>query len=327
MIMAKIINLDVFKKRPFLTTGLVLVGGIIIYMLFFRGGETAQSSGQLSYTDSNVNAASGLAQQQMAMQGQAQQIQGQLSALQIQGQNDLAVAETNANLQRDLAAFAYQSTQLDNARDLMGIDAQKQVQLAGLETSEHIAALQTSSQLEALKVQAQRDVAQQQILANGQIALGNQAAAVNMAGIQAQTTLAQYSRDTQLGLASINSNERMSIAKTQGETSTTNSWIGLAGGLISLFCDRHIKSIDGCVDSERCLTAIEKMPVEFWHYIEGSEPFNNGDTTQHMNTYAQDFYRELGADDWNDRKQIAVVDYMGALSGSIKALAKDRRNV
>lgn len=345
--MASAINLNVFKKHPKLSIAIVLIGGIVFYMLFLRGSSApvSQAPAQVGYTDSNVNAASSLAAMQMqaASQGQAAQIAGQLQALQIQGQNDLNLAQNSANLQRDLAAFSLKAAQLDNAATMYGITKQSEIQMYGIQTSADIQKLTISSQLEALKTQANRDLMQQQIMTNGQIALGQQAAAVSLAGINAQEHIAQYSMDTTTNLAQITANTQIAsinanvqtaqinadrdkyVAGKQAGASKTSSWAGVAVGLLGLFCDRHIKSIDKCVSARACRKAIDEMPVEFWHYIEGSEPHNNGDTAQHLNTYAQDFYRTLGADDWNERKQIAIVDYMGALTGAIKALSKEVR--
>lgn len=339
------LNFSVFKKHPKASIAIVLIGGVVFYMMFLRSGSSdVQSSAPVSYTDANVNTASNLAvmQMQAASQSQAAQIAGQLQALVIQGQNDLNLANASADLQRDLAAFSFKAAQLDNATQMYGITKQTELQMYGLETSADIQRLTISSQLEALKTQAARDLAQQQIMTNGQIALGAQAAAVSMAGIQAQENvsrstidatkqMAQMSYDAQVKMGMMDvektriyADQNKYIAGKKASSSNTSAIAGVVGGLIGLFCDRHIKSIDKCVSADDCLKAVNEMPVEFWHYIEGSEPHDNGDTAQHLNTYAQDFYRTLGADDWQDRKQIAVVDYMGALTGSIKALSKEK---
>jgi hypothetical protein len=308
--MSKILSLQVFKKRPLLTTGIVVIGGLVFYFMFMRGSDSSSTASGESYTDANVNSASALANAQNSPAAmQAQQIQGQLAALQIQGANELAQVSAQTNLQRDLAAFALKGAQLDHVRDMYGLQVQEHIETLGIETAAHIQQLQISSELEALKAQTQAQVNLQNIITNGQISLSQQAANVSIAGINAQTELAK-----------INAGTQKYVAGKQSSASKTSTWVGAAVAIASLFCDKHIKSIDKCVNADACLSAIRNMPVDFWHYIEGSEPHNNGDTAQHLNTYAQDFYRELGADDWNDRKKIAVVDYMGALTGAIKAL-------
>lgn len=326
----KILSLSVFKKRPVLVSSIVVIGGLIVYFMFFRGGDNSPTE-SVGYGDANVNAASGLAAAQMQSQLQGQQIQGQLAALQIQGANDLAVTEAQTNLQRDLAAFSYEAAKLDNARDIYGLQVQERIETLGMQTSSQIEQLRVSSELEALKVQANRDLMQQKIMTEGQLALSEQAASISRSAMSTTVNLQKMAYDTQIALGAQDL-ERTKItvgsaAKTQQKKDKSGMWVSLAGMALSFFCDRNIKSIDKCVSNYACLRAIENMPIEFWHYLEGSEPHSSGDTAQHVNTYAQDFYRELGADDWNERKEIAIVDYMGAQTGAIKALSKIARPV
>jgi hypothetical protein len=328
--MAKILSMEVFKKRPVLTTSIVVIGGLVVYLLFFRGGGQSSTANGESYTDANVNAASSLANMQNSPAAmQAQQIQGQLAALQIQGANEIGLASTQANLQRDIAAFSLEAAKLDHVRDMYGLQVQENIEELGIEKTAQIEQLKVSSELEALKAQTNAQVQLQQIITQGNVSLAQQAAAVSIAGINTTALLSKYSYDAQiaLGAQDVRKTElqvggQKYIAGKQASASKTSTWVQGVIAIASLFCDRHIKSIDGCVNSEKCLNAIREMPVEFWHYIEGSEPHDSGDTAQHVNTYSQDFYRTLGAHDWESRKKIAIVDYMGALTGAVKALDK-----
>lgn len=79
----------------------------------------------------------------------------------------------------------------------------------------------------------------------------------------------------------------------------------------SLWCDRNAKDTIGPVNPEDTLKAIKSIPVDCWTYKEG-------DRTPHIGTYAQDFNAALGLPD--DTK-INVIDMLGALIGSVQALA------
>lgn len=83
------------------------------------------------------------------------------------------------------------------------------------------------------------------------------------------------------------------------------------GGLGGYFSDERLKDKKGPVDDEDALKAITSLPVERWNY--------KGDDTEHVGTMAQDFNRNLGLP---GRPMISTIDYLGALTGAVKALDK-----
>lgn len=345
--MAKVIDVNVIKKRPVLVGGVVLVGGLIFYFLFLRPrpAQEAESEPQkVGYTDAQVVAASRMAeyQQQAALQGQ--QIQGQIALAQINAQGELAIANANVNLQREMGALSLEAQRMSFARDIENIQSTERLGMMGMQTSAHIQELTLQTQLQGLQAQMQRDVAMNQMLTDAQINMSAMQAQVSMAGISAQENISRHALDAttaqikaanelQLGLGAqnvqikqIEASTAQYTAKQQGSASKSSSKWGaigsIAGAAIMAFSDINIKSIRGCVSVERCLTAIESMPIDYWVYLDG-EKFGEG---MHVGTYAQDFYRELGCPDWSERKVINHVDMFGALGGAIKALARERKN-
>lgn len=329
------LNLSVLKKKPVITGAVIIGGGALFYILFLRGGSSQESGGgsSLGYTDMQVAAASEMAvlNQQAMMQGQ--QIQGQLALAQIAAGSQLAVAETDANLQRDLAAFALQAQQGQIAVELAGIAASQQVEMLGLEKSAEIQTLTVQSQLEGLRVQAERDVYMQAAMANAQIQLGAMSRDVSLAGISAQENIMRHTLDAntqlQLGLGAQSvEKERIgadaakySAGKSASAQKSSSKWGAIAGvamGALALFSDIKLKTIHGCVSTQRCLDAVLNSPIDFWKYLEGEEL---GDE-MHVGVYAQDFYRELGCNDWASRDRIHYADMFGAMNGAIKQLAK-----
>lgn len=347
---SKILSMNVIKKRPVLTGAIIIGGGLLFYFMFMRPSDSGSSRSQsMGYTDTQVYAGSELValQQQQAQQGA--QIQGQLAALQIQGNIALAEASTNANLQRDLAALSLQAAQMDNAVDLAGIAAQRDVQMLGMENSRQIAELQVQGELEALALNVGRDIAVQNMLTQAQVSITGMASQVQMAGISSQERLGRATIDANVAMVGnmlnlqavfaeqetrreqaridrdiVNIRETNRTARNASDNALMGDVVSTVGMGLMMMSSIHIKTIDAVVDCNKCLNAIKAMPVDFWRYMDGTT--NEIDSVQHVGTYSQDFYREIGAKDWEKRDAIAVVDYMGALTGAIKALAKERDN-
>lgn len=348
--MSKILSLDVIKKKPILTGSIILGGGLLFYFMFMRpSGGGSQPARQMGYTDTQVYAGSELAMLQNQQAQQGQQIQAQLAALQIQGNFALAEASTNANLQRDIAALSLQAAQMDQAVQLAGIAADRDVALLGMQNSRDIAQMQVEGELEALALNVGRDIAVQNMLTQAQVNITGMASQVQMAGIASQERLGRATIDANVAMTTnmlnlqavfaeqetrreqaridrdiVNIRETNRTARNASDNALTGDIVSTIGMGMMMMSSIHIKTIDAVVDCNKCLSAIKAMPVDFWRYMDGSA--DSLDSVQHVGTYSQDFYREIGAKDWEKRDAIAVVDYMGALTGAIKALAKERDN-
>lgn len=327
--MTKIIDVGVIKKRPVLTGAVIIGGGLIFYLVFLRGNNSSQSSSpQMGYTDSMLAAGNAVSAGQMEAMLQGQAIQGQIAMAQIQSGNQMAIAQGQQNLEREIAAMGLEAARLGFANEIYG-----------MQTSADIQKLTIESQLTGLQIGAERDLMMHTASLSAQQNVAEMGRDVQLAGIFAQENISRHTLDASVAMNSLGFQTQIALsahdvekeriradqAKHQASTSASaskskdksNLLGSIVGGVFSLFSDIEIKSIEGCVDSNKCLSAVKNMPIDFWRYIEGSIP---EDGLLHAGTYAQDFYREIGARDWNERKQIAVVDYMGALTGAIKAL-------
>lgn len=348
--MAGKFNLSIVKKKPVLI-GVGVVGAILItYMIANRGGgnSAASDSGSgtsMGYTDTQVAAASQLAQLQGQLMAQGQDIQGQLALANIAANTQLAMNASDNELQETLAAMSLQASREQLAAEITGMQIQGDIQKMGLQTSYDIQALGIQSQLESMQIQAQRDVLMQDAMLAAQTNMANLSATVSLAGISAQENVARatidattqqikYQNELQLGLANYDLQEKQveadaskyAAGKSASASKSSSKWgaiASVAGAAIMMFSDINIKTIHGLVKTSDCLDAIRLMPVDYWKYIDGSVPGVELGDKMHVGTYAQDFYRELGCPDWENRNVIDAVDMMGALGGAIKEL--DRR--
>lgn len=299
-------KVEVIKKHPVITGAVVVVAGLVFYVVYSAGSGGA-SAVQVS------GGPSGPSQSDL----QAQQIQGQLAALGLQSQTQITLANIGAQNDQAKIAYQYQIAQLQ----------------AGLEAAHDLheydlAKLQTNAQLEAIQTQYQSSLAQAQINAGTQLQIAsinsdltkfNNAinAQLQQSMIEGNTLIAQY--NAQAGIAQAQAYG--SAAKAAASASKTQSWSTAVVGLASIFfCDVNIKSIIGCVDSNKCLAVVKTIPLDYWSYIEGSTPHSLGDHSTHVGTYAQSFYCALGAPDWERRRHINSMDMFGVLIGAIKAL-------
>lgn len=338
------INLAVIKKKPVVFGSVIIGGGLLFYFLFMRGGEQeTQTSATMGYTDTQVAAASQLATYQQQAYLQGQEIQGQLALANISAGNALAVAQTDADVQKTLGAFALENSRLALARDIEGIRSAERVQTYGMDTSAQIAAMQYQTQLAGLQSNNETQVALQQLATQGQVAIAGMASQVSMAGIQAQADISaqtiqattqqiKYQNELQLGLGAQNVQikqieadaAKYASGKQASAQKSGSKWgaiASVAGAAILAFSDIEIKTIHGCVKTSDCLAAIESMPIDFWKYLESAQL----GPEEHVGTYAQEFYRALGCGDWSNRRMIHHVDMFGALSGAIKEIAKVMR--
>lgn len=79
----------------------------------------------------------------------------------------------------------------------------------------------------------------------------------------------------------------------------------------SLWCDRNVKDDHGPMDPQATLEAVNALPLHRWNY--------KGEDVAHIGTFAQDFNAKLGLP---ESTHISVIDLLGAILGSIQALAK-----
>ena len=110
-------NLTLVKKHPIASTGIVLVGGLAAWYIFNGSSDKSSAAPQPSgamvvYGNQGSTGDSG----QSA--AQAQQIQGQLAALGIQSQTQIALAQLSNQGHLDQAAYQYQIAQLSAAADM-----------------------------------------------------------------------------------------------------------------------------------------------------------------------------------------------------------------
>lgn len=104
------------------------------------------------------------------------------------------------------------------------------------------------------------------------------------------------------------------------ESSDTGAGFGeIAGGIgatllglgaVGIGSSRDIKDIDGMVDEEAVLEALKTLDVGVWNY--------KGETEKHIGAFAEDFQEAFGV---GDGKTISIIDAIGVLTASMKALA------
>lgn len=94
--------------------------------------------------------------------------------------------------------------------------------------------------------------------------------------------------------------------------SSNGMWGAIGQGISGYFsCSHDYKDTHESVDVFAALKAMCDMPVDMWSYIEGE------DKDEHISTYAEEFHEKLGLP---ARKEIALIDMMGAVHASIQAL-------
>lgn len=91
--------------------------------------------------------------------------------------------------------------------------------------------------------------------------------------------------------------------------------LGLGIGSLIAACSKGWKEGKAPVDYQKVLELMEQLPVELWRYKTDAV---DGGATQHIGPYAEDFHALFGM---GDGKTIQVIDAIGVLMASVKALA------
>ena len=336
-------DFTLIKKHPVASGAAVLVGALVLYMLLKGGSASTASTAQVAPGNDPASlaamqynaqqqlqqnaAASQFAQQSLAAttqqnlatiqsyqditlgtqanQNQALAIQDQLAATQTQAQVQTLQINKAADIQSQAIGAQLAETTLSSTN-------QTQVQMAGISANEQM----QKNQLQASVDQTNTIAALQAHVTDTNAALQQNITQLNT---QAQVAITQINANTQQGIA----NTQASVSKRQSSSNDTATWVGAAVGIASLFCDVKIKTKIECVSVDKCLHAIRNIPLDRFVYIMGSTPHTNGDSCEHVNTYAQDFYRVIDCCDWEYREKIDMVDMMGVMCGAIKALARE----
>lgn len=125
-----------------------------------------------------------------------------------------------------------------------------------------------------------------------------------------------------LGLASVSAPDVGAAFTNLNSTTSADSSAGfgdIAGGIgsvllglgaVGIGSSREIKDIDGEVDAEEMLAKLAALPVGVWNY--------KGEDDKHIGAYAEDFRDAFGI---GDGKTINIIDLLGVLTASVKALA------
>jgi hypothetical protein len=306
------LKLTVLKKHPLAAAvGAVLVFGVFYIAMNGSGG------GSTTVVSNGVDPATAAANAQLA--GQQQQIQGQLAGLGIQASTQIQLAQIAAGSDQTSQAYQYQIAQLNAAYETQHDQLAAAVSIG-----------QTQAQLSAIQTQYGALTQQAQISANQNMAAINastQIAAVNaqtsqiIAGLNSATAQAQAQYGYLSNQAAADANK--AAAKAAAGAAKTQSYVSAGLLLASLFCDVNIKGKLGCVSIDACRRVVKNIPLDKFHYLTGSVPHSLGDDRQHVNTYAQDFYREVGVTDWQQRERIEIVDMLGVMLGAMKAQERE----
>jgi len=99
-------DFSLIERHPWATTGIVLGGGFLLYLVFRgRGGSGGSSAGGVVYTGADPASANANA----ALAAQAQSTQAGLSAIQLQGATQIQLASIGADLSKFQTAAAQEA--------------------------------------------------------------------------------------------------------------------------------------------------------------------------------------------------------------------------
>lgn len=99
----------------------------------------------------------------------------------------------------------------------------------------------------------------------------------------------------------------------QNANANNGMWNAIGTAASAYFaCSHDYKNTIEPIDVDIALNAMCKMPVDMWKYKEGE------DVDTHLSTYAEEFHEYLGLP---ARREISLIDMMGAVHASIQALA------
>lgn len=104
-------------------------------------------------------------------------------------------------------------------------------------------------------------------------------------------------------------NAQLNQANMQQQQNNANNQ-NYAQMFAAIYCDRNAKDTVGPMNADDTLDAVRSLPLDRWKY--------KGSDTPHIGTYAQEFNAKLGLP---EAPFIGLVDMMGAILGSVQALA------
>ena len=301
---------------------LILGGlGVAIWLVLNAGNDGGGIDGGVVYAGGGMTAAD----YQLALQGQ--QINAQLSATQIGANTSVALATIDQQTQIGLAQKTIELASENNAASLALGQMTTALQLQNILSSADVANQQTQANLQ-LGMEAQQTTRSAIESSMQQAISTNQTYAQIMQGqadIQIQQVLAN--RDVQIKQSDnelakvVNTNNN--ATKQNRSNNKTSTALKVIGAAAAFFCDVRIKTLHECIPLGVCGNALDTIPLDRWVYIAGSVGDDGGKT--HVGTYAQDFYRALGAPDAEERTEIDAVDLIGVMMGAIREGRKHER--
>jgi hypothetical protein len=108
-------DFSIIERHPWATTGLVLGGGFVLFLVLKRGSS---SGSQTSSTYGGQSEDPAVTQAGLALQAQQQQIQGSLSVATLQAQSQITLAQLGADLARFQTGASLQSDTNQTAASL-----------------------------------------------------------------------------------------------------------------------------------------------------------------------------------------------------------------
>lgn len=225
-------NFNLIKKHPYASAGVIVVGGLVLYLLLHgsSSGASSSASDPQAVITSQTNA-------QLALQQDAEQSQYQMAALQ---------ATTSQNIQ---TLKAYEDitlgTQASNNQAL-SINKQADVSLAGIAAQQAVASLQSNNQtqVQMAGIAANEAMQKNQLQAAVDQTNTNAALQAHLAdtNAQLQQNLSNINAQAQVAGQQINANTQVSIqqimAGTAKHNSDNSSWVSTVGtiaGVAAMF--------------------------------------------------------------------------------------------
>lgn len=245
------------NKRPWIIGGIIVVGAIILWSLI--GGSKSSASTVVTSGPSE------------ALQAANLQASTMLAAQQMDAQGQIAIATLQHNAQAMALEAQLKSVEHQSQIQLAGLGAEERLGMASIGAAERQAALQHSTQLEMMQMQGEMqmyydsqaaaielaridaNVATAQYGLAAQVALGEQAAAVSQGQTAAMVAMAQYQAElaamqtqaaTHVELSRIDANKEIEFAQSRERTKgQSKSLLGsVVGGVLGLFSEPGMKT-------------------------------------------------------------------------------------